>query len=277
MRNQILAFSTILLLLGACQTASEEGNETNGEQGSDQDSMAMMDQRMDKREESNITITPWTQSTPFPNASIEMTAPIQGARVDAGKVKFTYNVQNYTLGQQTEGAGTNGLANSADGQHIHVIINNQPYMAKYKPELEQELDEGNYVILSFLSRSFHESLKNPKAYTLRQIKVGHSDSPVMDLTKPLMFYSRPKGTYEGDDAKKILLDFFLVNVNLSSDGYKVRATINGHQFMLDKWQPYVVQGLPMGENTFKLELLDKAGNLVDNRFNPVERTITLKP
>ena len=47
--------------------------------------------------------------------------------------------------------------------------------------------------------------------------------------------------------------------------------------MLDKWEPYVVEGLPMGDNTFKLELLDKDGNLVDNRFNPVERTITLKP
>ena len=216
MRIKILAFSTMLLLLGACQSSSEEGNETNEEQGSDQDSTAMMDQPMNNMESNEVTVTPWTQSVTFPDASIKMTAPAEGARLEAGKIKFTYDIENYILGQQTEGAGTNGLANSGDGQHIHVIINNQPYMAKYKPELEQELDEGNYVVLSFLSRSFHESLKNPKAHTIRQFKVGNSDAPGVDLTKPLMFYSRPKGTYEGDDAKKILLDFFLVNVDLSA-------------------------------------------------------------
>lgn len=276
MRYQILAFATLLLLLGACQNATEENNDTNGEQGSEQDTTAMMDQSTNEEGPAKVTLIPWTGSSEFPDASIKMTAPEHGARVEAGTVKFAYEIKNFTLGEQTAGAGTNGLANSPDGQHIHVIINNMPYMAKYKPELEQELDEGNYVVLSFLSRSYHESLKGTSAHVLHQFKVGDKDSPIMDLTKPLMFYSRPKGTYEGADTRKILLDFYLVNVDLSPDGYKVRATINGQPFMLDKWQPYVVEGLPMGTNTFKLELLNRDGELVDNRFNPVERTITLK-
>ena len=112
---------------------------------------------------------------------------------------------------------------------------------------------------------------------IHQFTVGNTDEPTVDLSKPHMFYSRPKGTYEGADTKNILLDFFLINTNLSPDGYKVRATIDGNEFMLTKWVPYIVKGLPMGDNTFKLELLDKDGNLVDSPFNPVERTITLKP
>ena len=36
-----------------------------------------------------------------------------------------------------------------------------------------------------------------------------------------------------------------------------------------------MEGLPKGEVTIKLELLDSEGNLVESPFNPVERTVTL--
>jgi hypothetical protein len=91
-----------------------------------------------------------------------------------------------------------------------------------------------------------------------------------------MFYSRPKGTYTGEDAKKVLLDFYLLNTELSEEGNKVRATINGEEFMLDKWQPYFIEGHEMGEMTIKLEMLDAKGELIPSPFNPVERTVTLK-
>jgi hypothetical protein len=91
-----------------------------------------------------------------------------------------------------------------------------------------------------------------------------------------MFYSRPKGTYTGEDAKKVLLDFYLLNTELSEEGNKVRATINGEEFMIDKWQPFFIEGQEMGEMTIKLELLDAKGELIPSPFNPVERTVTLK-
>jgi len=74
-----------------------------------------------------------------------------------------------------------------------------------------------------------------------------------------------------------MLDFYLVNTELSPEGNKVRATINGTEFMLDRWMPYIMEGLPMGENTVKLELVDNNGNVLPGPFNSVERTFTLKP
>lgn len=92
-----------------------------------------------------------------------------------------------------------------------------------------------------------------------------------------MFYSRPKGEYVGpQETGKVMLDFYLVNTDLSPEGNKVRATINGSEFMLDRWLPYIIEGLPMGESTIKLELLGKDGNLLPGPYNSVERTITLK-
>lgn len=275
MRILTASLLSFLLLMVACNGSSEETNETSEPQGSETDTVAMMEPMYNMTKD-GISVTSWTKSITFPEASIEMTAPAADTELNPGKVKFNYSIENYKLGQQTEGAGTNGLANSGDGQHIHAIINNRPYMAKYKPEFETELEAGRYVILSFLSRSYHESLKNPAASTISQFMVGSSDEPAYDLSAPHMFYSRPKGTYTGADAQKVLLDFYLVNCDLSADGYQVRATINGTEFIFDTWQAYVMEGLPMGENTIKLELLDQDGALVESPFNPVERTVTLQ-
>ena len=92
-----------------------------------------------------------------------------------------------------------------------------------------------------------------------------------------MFYNRPTGTYVGEDTKKVLLDFYIMNTNLSLKGNKVLVTINGKtQFVIAKWRPYVLEGLPMGENKVKIELLDKNGNLLGLGTNRIEKTFTLK-
>src|SRR5690606_7456885 len=116
----------------------------------------------------------------------------------------------------------------------------------------------------------------PEAYVLRQFSVGNANGEPVDLTKPHMFYSRPKGTYTGKDTEKVLLDFYLINADLSESGHKVRATINGQEFMINTWEPQFIEGLPMGTTTIKLEFLDANGNLVESPYNPVERTITLE-
>ena len=104
-----------------------------------------------------------------------------------------------------------------------------------------------------------------------------AESPDFDLSAPHMFYSRPKGEYVGKDTEQVMLDFYLVNTTLSPTGNKVRATINGTEFMLDRWLPYIIQGLPMGENTIQLELVDNSGNVLPGPYNSVTRTFTLKP
>lgn len=218
-----------------------------------------------------ITLTPLTNSPAYADASLSL-APIEMS--ETGEGVFDFTVTNYMLGEQTSDAATKGLANSAKGQHIHLIINNGPYFAKYEPSFSHPLEEGNNVILAFLARSYHESVKNDNSYVLMQTATGED---ALDLNGPNMFYSRPKGTYSGKgNVESVLLDFFLVNTDLAPDGNRVRATINGNEFIIDKWTPYVMTGLPMGENSVKLELLNWGGTLLQSQFNPVERTFTLE-
>lgn len=243
-----------------------DSSKTTNEEQTDTDTI--------QTETEQITITPVTEFPEYSDAMLEMNAPMENATITEDSVSFAYNVKNFELGTQTENNSLN-LANSGDGQHIHLIFNNEPYHAHYGTDFNMALEDDHYIALSFLSRSYHMSVKNPDAYVLRQFTVGDAEAEEADLTAPHMFYSRPKGEYSGADTENLLLDFYLVNTELSETGNKVRATINGEEFMISKWEPYVIQGLPMGEVTIKLELLDEAGNLIEGPFNDVTRTVTL--
>ena len=72
------------------------------------------------------------------------------------------------------------------------------------------------------------------------------------------------------------MDFYLVNTNISPLGNKVKATIQDTEFIIDEWAPYYIEGLPKGEISIKLELIDQMGELIDTPFNPSKRTILLE-
>lgn len=223
-----------------------------------------------------IELIPLTDSPEFADAILELNAPDGGAVLNGNDVLFQYDIRNYQLAKPTtEGSCAVSCANSDKGQHIHLILNNQPYLAKYEASFTEKLEDGNYIALSFLSRSYHESLKQFGASDLRQFTVGKAKKEHVDLTKPMLFYSRPKGEYKGKDTENVLLDFFLVNTTLSEKGNRVRATVNGEQFIITNWKGYVMTGLPMGETTIKLELLDKNEQAIPGLYNTVERTIVL--
>jgi len=222
-------------------------------------------------------IVKFKDATDFPTASIAMTSPTPGSLISSGgKVHFGFNVVNYQLTAQTDTA-MKTCANSAQGQHIHFILNDKPYTALYKPERDTALADGHYVCMAFLSRSYHESIKHQSAYALSQFDIGSKKGDSVDLTKPLLIYSRPKGVYKGKDTKKILLDFYLVNADLSETGNKVIVTLNGTvSDTLKEWTGYLIKGLPMGENAIKLELVDKDGKLIPGPYNSVERKFILE-
>jgi len=258
--NLILLLS--LLFFSACGPGATSEGEAAREDGMDMDAAT-------NEAPTTYTLTPFEQSTSFPEATIESVSYQNG--------RFDFEVSGYDLGEQTPDAEQKMCANSAKGQHIHLIIDRQPYSAQYTPEFDYDIDDGEHYMLSFLSRSYHESVKNPSARYVRKITVADkSITAAEEITGPVLFYSRPKGTYVGNaETSKVMLDFYLLNAELGSD-YLVKADINGETYMIDTWQPYYIEGLPMGENTIVLTLVDGDGNPVDAPLNPVERTFTLK-
>jgi hypothetical protein len=218
-------------------------------------------------ESTQITITKLEGSPKYENSKLKL-----NELTFDQKHNFSFGVDNYQMGEQTSNDFKFKLANSEKGQHIHLIINNAPYSAHYSENFSKKLEEGNNVLLAFLSRSYHESVKNPNAYYFSQI----GDGEKIDLDKEFLFYSRPKGVYKGIDTEKLLLDFYLINTDISTNGNKVKATIQNSEFIIDKWAPYYIEGLPKGEISIKLELINSEGVLIDSPFNPSYRTVTLE-
>ena len=218
--------------------------------------------------EPEITITKVKGSPEYPNAKLSL---VKAKDIENHSYEFSFNVRDYKLGMQTLKDFDYQLANSAKGQHIHFIVNNGPYSAHYEDSFTKNIKKGNNIVLAFLSRSYHESVKNPNAFVLTQI--GDNN---IDLNNEFLFYSRPKGTYKGADTQKLLLDFYLINTEISSTGNKVKATIQDSEFIIDEWAPYYIEGLPKGEIKIKLELIDSSGSLIDTPFNPSERTVILE-
>lgn len=217
----------------------------------------------------DIELQAFEASAEFPNAGI--------ASMDYQKGQFTYQITgDYKLGEQTPDAPQKMCANSAQGQHIHLLVNDKPYEAKYDSSFHFIIPDGEHYILSFLSRSYHESIKTTQASVLVKATIQDSSfKKVEPVSNPMLFYSRPKGSYIGEDAKNIMLDFYLVNCTLGEQ-YKVKAEVAGKEFIIDKWQAYYLKNLPMGEHTLKLTLVDTSGNPVNTPLNPVSRNFVLQ-
>lgn len=252
---------TMLLLLTALVFTSCQP-KTQTEEASSEDQPEMM-------EEKQYTLTPFSNSYEFANAELQDMSYEDGV--------FNFDFAGYELGQQTPDADQKMCANSDKGSHIHLILNTQPYAAKYVSEFNYDVPDGDHYLLAFLSRSYHESIKNGKAHIAQKVMVSDKNlTGSEEIEAPMLFYSRPKGTYVGSaNTEKVMLDFFLVNADLGGE-YKVKAMINGEEHIIDNWQPYYIEGLPMGENRITLTLIDADGNKVDTPLNPVTRKFTLQ-
>ena len=236
--------------------------------------------KAEKPEVSPVKIEAGEKSAPFEGARAEFVSPKDGALLKPGAVSVEVQVTNYDLGKQTETERAKEIANSGEGQHVHIIVDNQPYKACYDaatPFDIGELSEGVHTLVVFPSRSYHEAVKSKDGADVITVYVGKKEgTPMLTPDQPAVIYSRPKGEYAGEGAKKIMLDFYLHNVQLSPDGFKARYTVDGqHSIVLTDWQPAFVKGLADGKHTILLELLDKDNNLVDGAFNRTTREITV--
>ncbi len=226
-----------------------------------------------------VTIVPVEGSPEYPNAELgikNVKAELQGA--DSVKITIDYDVKNYELKQQTSDAETKNCNNSKDGQHIHFILDNKPYVALYEPTRTFTVPvNSEHYLMSFLSRSYHESIKTPKAGVLYHFSVDAKGKlNKMEIPKtPMIFYSRPKGDYLGADTKNLLLDFYVYNTTLAADGNKVKVDVNGTGFTIDKWQPYFIQNAPMGDVTVNVQLIDKDGKNIEGVNTAVSRNVKL--
>jgi hypothetical protein len=257
--------------------------------------------------------------------ALKFLEPREGATIQGSTVKVRLDLAGDLKGYKPHKDPATGM-----GNHIHVILDNQPYEAYYElgqPFELRNVSEGAHTIRVFASRPWHESYKNEGSFQMVSFTVkggGDASQPTttaggqkmadnanaakpaaspsaspaasatpgpegkemqpstggaVDRTKPLLTYSRPKGEYKGVESDPIMIDFWLSNAKLQGDGgeYRVRYSVDGGapQY-IDKWEPIWLSGWAAGKHTVRLELVDRAGNVVDNGgYNATSREITV--
>lgn len=233
-----------------------------------------------------VTLAAVSASPEYPDASLAISnVKAEKAGYDSAKVTFDFAVKNYELKMQTADNGTKQCNNSDKGQHIHFIMDNQPYKALYEPKNEITLAKNTeHYLMAFLSRSYHESVKSKGAAVIYHFKIDENGNlkQLPDPNKPMVFYSRPKGDYLGKDTANLLLDYYIWNCTLAPDGYKVRVDIVNNDkpsqklsATIDKWEPRFIQNLGTGKSRVSLTLVGKDGKQLEGPHTGVSREFNL--
>lgn len=215
---------------------------------------------------------------PAPTPTVRFLAPTRGQVIPNAKAQdfeIKLDVKNWKT--------------ASNDAHVHLILDNRPYKPIYdtkKPVKMAELlsgaalDEGQHVLIAFPSRASHESVKTSGALSVLEFFVGKKEKAKVDVQKPLLIYSRPKGDYKGDMANHVLIDFQLSGATLAKGKQEVQVTVTGPGIDGDLkataeafGAPFFLNNLRTGDYSVRLELLDGGKTLAPSLFNPTTRSI----
>lgn len=243
-----------------------------------------------------IRVQPVSRTPEAGTIAVIVAVPKNGAVVSGNRVWIQTRVDGFPLGAGSQFDRRNEVVNSKMGQTLHVIIDNEPYFAinepaldpfneegwyydtNYKFQVPNKLADGEHVVRVFPARSYGESLKGEQTFSVTTFYVNSKPSSrKYDLSKPYLTYNEPSSEATYFTTKPILLDFYISNCELTTDGYKVRLIIDGKTIQdLTSWQPYYLYGLSSGKHTIRLELVNGSGSVVKGPFSEAERTITVR-
>ncbi|MFO7029221.1 hypothetical protein B9T07_03970 [Limnospira fusiformis CCALA 023] len=175
-----------------------------------------------------------------------------------------------------------------DGPHLHLIIDNDSDRHIYNPTepiILSDLKPGTHTLRVFAVYPWGESFKNDGSSAIATFHIytkTPNNNP--DPKLPLLTYNRPQGTY---GAEPILLDFYLDNAPLHLIAqedpedeiidWRIRVTVNGESFIIDRWEPIYLKGFQPGKNWVQLEFLDELGEPLNNVYNNIARVLTYDP
>jgi hypothetical protein len=247
-----------------------------------------------KKPVEQIRILPVKRTPESETSTVVISIPKNGATVKGNPVWVQTRVEGYPIGASSQFDRASEVATTDQGQTIHVVVDNQPYFPVYEPALDPfneegwyyetsykfelpKLESGEHLLRVFLARSFGECLKGEWSFTASTFTIGNKpETSRYDLSKPFLTYNEPSNQMYLTEDMPILLDFFVSNCELSSDGYKVRLTVDGNTTRtLTAWQPYYIYGLKKGNHTIRIELLNSRGKPLTFPMTSAEQTITV--
>lgn len=165
------------------------------------------------------------------------------------------------------------------GPHLVVQLDDQP--ARRLTSLETRmpaLSPGSHRLTVFAARPWGEAVKNPGA--VRQIRlhrVAANPASLPARGTPQLIAVSPS---QPSPAEPLLLDWLLIDAPLQNfrsgdTGWRLRVTVNGDSFLVDRQTPLWLKGWRPGLNALQLELLDGRGEPLNLPFNSLVSEVEL--
>jgi len=203
---------------------------------------------------------------------VEIVSPADGALLPAGPWTLRLQVEDWPLVD----AGPLGL-----GPHLVVQLDGDaPLPLTATSTTMRPLEPGSHRLTVYAARPWGEAVKGPGAQ--RQIRLHRvAANPLGQPApgSPQLIAVSPRGTAA---ATPLLLDWLLLeaplqNLRSGDASWRLRVSINGDSFLVDRQTPLWLEGWRTGSNAVQLDLLDGLGEPLNPPFNSLVGEVILEP
>jgi hypothetical protein len=202
---------------------------------------------------------------------LRIVSPAAEAMLPAGPWTLRLQVEDWPL---VDG-GALGL-----GPHLLVAVDDgEPLPLTSTETTLPELSPGSHRLTVMAARPWGEVVKSPGA--MAQVRLHRTAANPLTLPGP--------GTAQllavspgAAGAEPLLIDWLLIDAplqHLRDDDalWRLRLTLNGDSFLVDRQTPLWLRGWRPGANALQLELLDGRGEPLNPPFNSLVREVRLDP
>ena len=175
----IIACCALLLIMAGCQQSSDNSNTTATSTATPP---GMQSLTVIPRPQKIVDMMKARGEQDQAKPTLRITSPAANATITGSTVEVKLE-----LGGDLKGYMPHKDPATGKGNHIHVILDNQPYEAYYDISQSFELrnvSEGKHTLRVFPSRPWHESFKNEGAFQMVEFTVkGGGDASQPTTTK----------------------------------------------------------------------------------------------
>ena len=179
MKIKIVLFSLSFLLWTGCGPATDSNNMKLANSNTNANSTGQQTLSVVERPQKIKDLMAGRGEQDAAAPSLTIVSPAQGSTFVTSTVKVKLQIAGDLKGYKP---GMNDETHT--GNHIHVILDNQPYEAFYNLDNEFELRnvaDGEHTLRVFPSRPWHESYKNDGAFQMVRFTVKNGGG---DASKP---------------------------------------------------------------------------------------------
>lgn len=199
----------------------------------------------------------------YPDAIIEMYAPLSNQKFSPGRIPFEFNIKNYPFGEDLDGFKLNTILNSGD-----PVGHNSPIF-------QQELKEGTYRIVAYLVDSQGLALKEFGNYVDREFMVGNT-RPFPYSAEPYLALNLPVNGQAYAEGEEVTIDFLVIGGDMLLDNLQVEIKVGDFHYEITEINPVRILNLPKGEHLIQLNLSYTNGKKMEGPFSSAQKTILIQ-